>query len=195
MSNKQHDDDYYDYLMNEAEVEPKVKRKAPENPGVPESLLLPGEIVIILLKPSMWLIILSSLRELTIVTIFYAIAFWLEYQYDALHVNTKEINTAAGFIYGAILLYRFIDWVARLYVMTDRRIIRVKGIFKVDVYTARLSKIQNLKLFFTVRERVCGIGTIGFSTAGEDGIEAYWLMIAKPLKIYEKIERAIDRYS
>lgn len=189
---RKHDD--YEYLLNEAEIEPDIKRKAPENPGVPPELLLPGEIVIILLKPSMWYIILSSLRELTIVGSMYLVAWYLV-QKELLTVSMKEVNTVAGLILGAILLYAFIDWVARLYVMTDQRIIRVKGIFKVDVYTARLSRIQSLQMFFTVRERIFGIGTIGFSTAGDEGIEAYWLMIPRPLRHYEKIERAIERYT
>ena len=49
-------------------------------------------------------------------------------------------------------------------------------------------------MIFTVRERVFGLGTLGFATAGTALREAYWVMLAKPLEVHKTVVETINRY-
>ena len=66
---------------------------------------------------------------------------------------------------------------AREYVLTDRRILRGAGVFQRIVTDLPLTSIQHIELTRLVRERVFGLGSIGFNTAGTAWTEAYWVMI------------------
>ena len=75
--------------------------------------------------------------------------------------------------------------------LTDQRVLRIKGVLKVSVFECQLHQIQQTDLVFTLRERFIGLGTIGFSTASTD---AFWLMVAQPLDVHQQVIASIKRY-
>ena len=62
------------------------------------------------------------------------------------------------------------------------------------LFEAPLRNIQHTGVFARVRERLFGLGTIGFATAGSDGYEAFWAMIAQPYEVHRTVTQAIERY-
>ena len=92
------------------------------------------------------------------------------------------------------LLWQFLDWANRLYILTDRRIIRRRGVFQVDVFEARLDRIQQTNVLQLVRERIAGLGTIAFATAGTGTLDALWEAVSDPFQVHAEVGRAIDRY-
>ena len=82
----------------------------------------------------------------------------------------------------------------RLYVLTDRRVIRRRGIFQVDVFEARLDRIQQTSVLRLVRERLFGLGTIAFATAGTGTLDALWEAVDDPFAVHQAVTQAIDRY-
>ena len=78
--------------------------------------------------------------------------------------------------------------------MTDRRIIRRLGVLRGAVFETQLKQIQHTSVFRSVRERIFGLGTIGFATAGSDVFEALWVMIDRPFKIHRIVVRTIQKY-
>jgi uncharacterized membrane protein YdbT with pleckstrin-like domain len=100
-----------------------------------------------------------------------------------------------GLVFAGIRLgWQFLDWANRLYVLTDRRVIRRRGVFQVDVFEARLDRIQQTSVLQLVRERIFGLGSIAFATAGTSRLEALWEAVYAPFEVQKTVIEAIDRY-
>lgn len=162
--------------------------------AVPEGLLQDDEVVILMLRPSLLYVVLSSLGGLAaigIVTLLLALVA----------VKVGWIPWSEGQAYGlgvaaaaARLLWQALDWSGRLYVLTDRRIIRRVGVLQVSVFEAPLRNIQHTSVFRLLRERIFGLGTIGFATAGSDIFDAFWVMLRNPFAVHRAVVDAIQRY-
>ena len=72
--------------------------------------------------------------------------------------------------------------------------IRIRGVIRVHVFECQLAQIQHTNLLFSLRERVFGLGTIGFATAGTAAAEVFWLMIARPLDVHQLLVQTLNRY-
>lgn len=161
---------------------------------LPADLIQGGEIIILLLKPSPWFIILGCLEALGIIAVVtlgpLAVDRWLGLG----SFNEEDLLTLAITLGALRIGWQFLEWLSRVYVLTDRRIIRVRGVLRVEVFQARLSRIQHTEVLFSVRERLFGLGTIAFSTAGTRHPAAYWLMLRRPLAVHQEVLRALHRY-
>jgi len=92
------------------------------------------------------------------------------------------------------LFWQFLEWLSRVYVLTDRRVVAVAGVLRVRVFEAPLQQVQHTNLLLSLRERLFGLGTVAFATAGTAIAEAYWLMLADPLEVHRKIVQTLNRY-
>jgi len=159
---------------------------------VPAHLLDEGEIVILAIKPSLWYVLFDAARVLTALIVIILVTRYIlaEELRPAWSRVTYQLCAAAVL---AQLTVSFFRWLSRLYVLTNRRIIRIRGVFNVDVFEASLARIQNTYLTLAIHERLVGLGSIQFLTAGTAGIEATWQNINRPLEVHEEIRRAIRR--
>ena len=107
---------------------------------VPAHLLDRDEIVILAVKPSLWFVLFVSARWLALagVVIVLAALFDQPFMLDTLTLVEGALALAAARVGIALL-----QWASRLYVLTNRRVIRVRGILRVDVFECQLSRIQN----------------------------------------------------
>ena len=160
---------------------------------LPEELLQPSEVIVLMIKPSPWYILLGSFRALVIIIVL-AMAVSCLTRYDLVNISRQDIILATAGLVIVRLFWQLLDWLCRVYVLTDRRIIRVKGVVRVEVFEANLKQIQNTNCYFSLRERLFGLGTIGFATAGTATYEAYWLMIARPLHVHQTVVQTLERY-
>lgn len=160
---------------------------------LPMELLQPGELIILLLKPSPWFIVLAPLKTLVVLVLLMFTAGVVNAQFDLGIAPRDLVLTTIGLV-GARLFWQFLEWLSRVYVLTDQRIIRVRGVLRVYVFEARLREIQHTEMLFSVRERVFALGTIGFATAGTAVNEAYWQMVAYPLEVHQKVVETLRRY-
>lgn len=163
------------------------------NTLLPAELIQPGEIIILLLKPSPWFILLESLRSFAVVIA--AILLTLAAaNFTGFGVRRRDLVAVAVVILGVRLFWQFLDWLGRVYVLTDRRIIRVRGVIRIQVYEAQLKQIQHTITSFSARERLFALGTIGFATAANGAIEVQWRMIDHPLEVHQTVIKALSRY-
>ncbi len=160
---------------------------------LPTELLQPGEIIVLLLKPSAWFILLAPLRTLTTIVVF-ALALNTANTYLTLSLGRQNILLAALTLILLRLFWQFLEWLSRVYVLTDRRIISVAGVLRVRVFETPLQKIQHTNLLFSLRERFFALGTIAFATAGSAFSESFWLMLSNPLQVHQKIVQILHRY-
>ncbi len=161
--------------------------------AVPIHLLDGGEIVHFALKPSPWFVLLVSLRWVIAGVVFIVLSMseelplpfaWKWYLY---HLG---LWMAVG-----RLAWGMLEWVSRLYVLTNRRVMRIRGVFNVEVFTCGLDRIQNTYLTLSVSERLTRTGTITFQTAAAGGATgtASWRIVTRPLEVHEQLRDAIRR--
>ena len=161
---------------------------------LPAELLQPGEVIVLLLKPSPWLIILIPLRFIAVTLLGATLITLLQDKGLPLGIDRNDLIIATLGIVGVRLFWQMLDWFGRVYVLTDQRVIRVKGVLNVQVFECPLQKIQQTDLILPLVQRVFWLGTIGFATAGTAGHEAFWLMVAKPLEVHAKVVETLRRY-
>ena len=160
---------------------------------LPAELLQPGEIIVLILKPSSWFILLEALPTLVTLTLLFAVSVaarnMLNYGPGA-----RELTVVAVALMLMRLFWQFLEWLGRVYVLTDRRMIRVRGVVRVHIFEASLKNIQNTSMYISARERLFGLGTLGFATAGTGPIEVFWRMIAKPREVHQIVVQTLERY-
>lgn len=155
---------------------------------VPHQLLDGGEIILLALKPSLWYIPLASLWWLVVAGLMLAAA------------NTGALATYRGITVQLALLvglgrmaYATLQWASRSYYLTNRRVMRIRGVLTVDVFECPLARIQNTQLTITPSERLVRVGSIHMSTAGVGGGGASWKTVARPLEVHEQLRAAIHK--
>jgi len=155
---------------------------------LPADLIQGDETIILLLKPHPLYIVLAPLGQLVII----AVLTWAT-AYLNLLSNQRALLVGSG-LAALRLTWQFLEWLSRVYVLTDRRIIRVMGVLRVMVFEAPLRQVQHTDAIFSIRERIFRLGTIAFSTAGTGLPEAFWIMVAQPLSVHRRVVQAINRY-
>lgn len=169
-----------------------IESEVPLPPFV-SSLVSEDETVLLVLRPSVLMVPLWSIESFTIIAAMtFAFAWAADFGWAAW---TEPQAFGFGLVALALrLLWSFLDWANRLYVLTDRRVVRRRGILQVDLFEARLDRIQQTSVLQLVRERTFGLGTIAFATAGTGTLDAVWEAVADPFRIHGEVARAIDRY-
>lgn len=159
---------------------------------VPARLIQEGEEIVLALKPSGWFILLVS-APFTIAVIVLAVGACLV---DAIGLAQLPLRSLALVCLAAVALRGIVaclQWVSRIYVLTNCRILRVRGVLTVDVFECALRRIQHTSLVLPLSERIFSIGTLVFATAGTAGPEAAWVMIARPSEVHEIVVEYIRR--
>ncbi len=161
--------------------------------ALPEGLVDDDEVVLLLLRPSMLFIPLSSLSGLLVIAVVTLALMYLGRLVGLAGTDTAAFGLGvAGGI--ARLAWQGLEWWSRLYVLTDRRVLRRKGVLRPTVFEARLRDIQHTSVFQHLRERTVGLGSIGFASAGSEVFDAFWVMIRQPFAVHRTIVEAIERY-
>ena len=164
-----------------------------EDQALPAHLLDGGEVVELKIKPSMWFILFASFRMLLAMGSIVVLSYPLSRVLDPVGLTHPLLLKVAMALAGARLAIATLQWVSRIYVLTNRRVMRIRGIFNVDIFECELSRIQNTFMRLTLYERLFALGTIGFATAGTGGIEASWENVNHPLEIHERVRAAIHK--
>lgn len=160
---------------------------------VPAQLLQPGEVIILALKPSPWFIVLEPLTTLVAIVFVGLLALWLAAN-GILPFPQRDITLSVLAALAVRLFWQFLEWLSRAYILTDRRILSVAGVLRVTVFETALTRVQHTHIVFTVRERLVGLGSLLFATAGTATLETVWRMIARPLDVHRKVVQTLERY-
>jgi len=159
---------------------------------VPARLIQEGEEVVLALKPSGLFVLLASVPFIVAI----ALVAVGGYALDSLGIANLNLQLLALVCVAASvvrILTAFLQWLSRIYVLTNRRIIRVRGVLRIHIFECPLSRIQNTVLSLSVSERLFALGTILFATAGTGRTEAAWVMVARPIEVHEIVVEYIRR--
>jgi uncharacterized membrane protein YdbT with pleckstrin-like domain len=107
------------------------------------------------------------------------------------HVDAAVIALAVLVVFALVALVAFVRRVTTTYTVTDQRLTIETGLLVRDVHHTRLVRIQNVSSHQTVFERMLGVGTIDFDTAGEQGFNFSFEGVAQPREIVHTVDLAL----
>lgn len=151
-------------------------------------VLRDGEVVQLILKPSVLFIPLSSLLFAAAVAMCgMAAKLWLPPQAAWYYVE------AALFLIAGRLMWATIQWVNRLYILTDQRVVRLSGAFNVEIFDCPLRRISQVRVVMNFRERLLRLGSIEIQPANDGKSPGLWQTISHPREVEQIIRQAMHK--
>ena len=158
------------------------------------TLLLPAEIIVMELKPSLWYVAFVSgpLAAAGVVILLIGAAFLRMPELENLRVACALVGAS---LIGLRVTVGMLQWLGRTYVLTDRRIITQSGVVNVEVETLGLEDIQNTFVAQAAAQKALGIGTLFFRPAAPvRGGTFAWDHIPSPAEVHAKVIAQIERW-
>ncbi|HWP39803.1 MAG TPA: hypothetical protein VNL70_02670 [Tepidisphaeraceae bacterium] len=153
-------------------------------------VLQDGEIILLVLKPSMWFIILSMLRFAAAVGIVVLAAVVYD---ERLPGQVRTYVEAGIFVLGGRLMWSVLSWMGRWYMLTDMRIVSICGVFGLNIFDCPLRKVARTRILYTTRERLLRVGSIEIIPSDQTLPIGLWQTVARPIQVHEQIISAITR--
>jgi hypothetical protein len=177
--------------MEAAHVDVAPVAAPKEAPAAAIQLLDGDEVVQLSIKPSLWYIPIVSARF-----VLGAVLLGL-----AVAIASRDGWSNAGSIVLQILVLlalarvavAALQWASRLYVLTNRRVMRFRGVLNVDLAECPLAKISAAELHVAWYQGALGLGDIRMRPAAEELASVGWEQVSKSAEIHELLLRAIRR--
>lgn len=160
---------------------------------VPAECLQDGEVVILAVKPSRWLVLLVS-WPWVLLAIAVAVATVLVSDGLGSAGTWRAVALACSAVACARVTIACFQWQGRLYVLTDRRVLRFRGVFREDVYACPLKHIHRFHLAATLPERALTLASLFFEPDDDAPPgEGHWICLARPQEVHRLVEEAWRR--
>ena len=104
--------------------------------------------------------------------------------------NMGTAIAIAVVIVGLTLLIGFLRRVGTKYLLTTQRLRISRGIVRKRVQETRLDRVQNVNYSQGVLDRIFGVGTVDFDTAGTDDSEFRFEWINDPEHVVRQVDEA-----
>lgn len=157
--------------------------------ALPADVVDGGEIILLAIKPSMWRPVFDSAACLIACTVLAAAASWAARPLPGLSLTaTIQLILLIAVTRLGIAIIR---WVPTWHVLTNRRIINIRGVRAPRVSSCPLVKIRSTSVNASPAERVTNLGTISFETVSDDNSPGPWQSIARAQDVETRIRRAI----
>ncbi len=153
-------------------------------------ILRDGELVVLILRPSLWFILLTSLRFLAGALILMTLAHVVSLQ------NGRPVHVYIElglFSMAGRLMWGIVQWMGRLYILTDMRVLSLSGVFHVDVFDCPLRKIARTRVVRTTPERALAVGSIEIIPQDPAYPFGLWTTVDHPDAVHEQILAGISR--
>jgi len=146
---------------------------SPSVAALPQHLLGHNEKIVLLIKPSIWLVWVYCWKTMCIAMATLMMISWIENSYLTLNYGQLYKVICATLILGRFCL-GILQWRSCTYLFTSQRLITISGVFNVEIFQCQLTKIQGSYMLINIFHRAIGIGHIAFTTAGTANIETIW---------------------
>ena len=154
-------------------------------------LLDENEIIELSIKPSLWFIAIVALRFIAFVAAaaaVLALTMPREASYWSLTVAPLAVFACLARIVVASL-----QWASRVYVLTNRRVMRLAGVITVEVTDCPLRRVTGTQLDVGAVPRLLGLGTIHVLPVDNQLKPVVWEHVARVGDIHAKLVRAIKK--
>jgi hypothetical protein len=154
---------------------------------VTRHLLRDGEIIILIVKPSLWTILFNCVPAIALALIVMISAgLWSpNHTHIGVEIGLMLVAARAG--------WAVLNWAGKIYLLSDLRIVRVSGVFSPQIHDIPLRKVARTRLVCGYHERACRLGSIEIIPESDQWPWSVWQTVAKPEEIHETIRRTIAR--
>ncbi|MCB9850260.1 MAG: PH domain-containing protein [Phycisphaerales bacterium] len=150
-----------------------------------------GEIVLLAIKPSPWFVLFDSTRWLMVGAALLVLSALPSLRLADL--SGESVAQLGAVVIAGRLGIAFLRWASRFYVLTNRRVMRLRGVFRPDILACPLVAIRNTRVHRRLHERATALGTIRFFFEDSSTTEHDWREIARSDSIHAQVRRAIER--
>ena len=154
-------------------------------------MLHDNEIVIMMVRPSLWYVSAMSMR-ITVVLLLAALVIDRTGMAGQLF-DERSLWSMAGILVAMRWVYALINWLSQLYLLTNHRIVVIRGTTKVEIFQVGLCRITEARLMSTPLQRLLGAGNIGFATGGDILPQSVWLWVANAPRVHQQILQALSK--
>ena len=149
-------------------------------------VLRDGEIIILILKPSLWSIALEMIRFTTAMLIaVIACSLWVH--------HPRYCIEAAVLLLVMRTVWAVLNWMGHLYVLSDQRIIRMSGIFTCEIDDCPLRKVVRARLLVSAAPAAAADRLHRDHPPRRIAPIWTWQWVGQPRKVHEQVLRAIRR--
>jgi uncharacterized membrane protein YdbT with pleckstrin-like domain len=166
-----------------------------------DELLGRGENILYIGRQHMFVLVSNILAELSLIALLIVAGVMSQRYLINVSVAGRQGGTvvliACGIISLIVLISAFFDylrWNNEQYVVTDHRVIQIRGIFNKAVIDSSLDKINDIELRQSWVGRIFGFGDIEILTASEIGVNSL-RKIADPLDFKRAMLEAKQEHS
>lgn len=157
----------------------------------PLDVLDEDEIIELLLKPSLWLIVLSSWRPLAGMALLAGLSAALGNRGDT---NMGALIYVALFVAAGLrLAWGALAWSSRHYVLTNRRIMCFRGVLQVEFEACPLRRVRQVRVVEDVRPRRLALATIRIVSDHEPPRTIDWSHLTQVEDVFPIVARAVRR--
>lgn len=107
------------------------------------------------------------------------------------HVQTVWVGVAVAVVFVLVLVWGFIRRLATTYTITNRRLTIDIGLLSREMHETRLERVQNVNSRQHLLERLLGVGTVDFDTAGGAAYDFRFRGVNEPRQIVRTVDRAL----
>jgi len=158
---------------------------------LPPLSLQEGEIIVLVLKPSGWLVAVLSLpvvlAALAVAAVAYGMARYRPESPDAAVV--VSVATAVALVRITVACWQ---WMGRTYVLTNKRILAARGVLTSRSTIANLADIQQVEPRALLPERWVGAGSL-VCLGRNSRVSVVWATLAKPQEVLEVVQEYVRR--
>jgi len=154
-------------------------------------LLNGSEIIILATKPSLWYVLFVSSRWVIILLPF-SVAAWL---FGQMRWLGGEAQLLLGIALAGIIIrlaFGLLQWQSRVYILTNLRVLRIRGVLRVEMFQCHLLRLKDVSLTACAAEKLLGLGTIGLVSDSSTPTAAHWFNIRHPVQVRQQILEAIS---
>jgi uncharacterized membrane protein YdbT with pleckstrin-like domain len=98
----------------------------------------------------------------------------------------------AAVIAGLTLVVGYLRRIGTKYLITTQRLRISRGLVRKHVQETRLERVQNVNYQQGVLDRVLGVGSVDFDTAGTDDSEFRFEWVNEPEEVVRAVDRAVE---
>lgn len=157
-------------------------------------ILQGGEEIILAIKPSPWFVLLVSWPVLLAAGVV-AGATWGTGEWLDASLPRAGIYLLCSAAATVRLIVASLQWMARLYMLTNLRVMRIRGVTQANIRVHLLHKIARTRCTAGAGEQILGVGTLSFEVPGEDTAETAWVHISRPDEVEQAVNQAIHKSS
>ena len=149
----------------------------------PVSLLTGGEEIILAVKPSGWFLLLVSWWWI-VVGITVGVGGCLLLRSFSNPGGFYFLCQCAIWVVGGRVLIALLQWMSRIYILTNRRVMRIRGLFSVNVMQIDLPRVSDVRVSGRGCQKLLRVGDLIIE--GEQHIMG-WDHVARPVEIQQQI--------